>query len=554
VARHRAPGAPAPRLLRVAVLTLSPGFNPYAGITGLTCESMASATIVQADGSIVTASRSQNQELFWASCGGAGGSFGVATSFVFDTHPAADFNNNVHFRYRWPITRAGEVLDKFVDYTNEDGNVWVRIEFNLDDGVVAYGACWASPNVADCERRLGQAAFFGVAERSTLLTRSSSRVQDFQLFIGPAGNWGRQLPNVTEEKAFVGTNYDQAGLGFKRMYTSSFWRFAAGKPGAAVFQQVADILWSTDRSKAAFMLAQWNPWEGAQVRSESEYAFAHRNADAFTEFIGGKDDAVGGQVEEVQTEMARVHTAILAVMDAWKYGVYGNYPEFGLADDAYSTCPSRSRAAPGLLASALLCADSFCPSLLLCGRLLVLGQLASASCGAAAAGRPDRSVRPEAADAVGHTPVPRLAVDHWLRPHSQRAHPGLPVRAAERDADRGSGVRRLHPGRGKRRNADQQGRTAVRGRCQRRCGVQRHHVCGDVLNFDRVDQQHHLRTFRNVAVEHDGRGGPGDGLDELVQADEHNWMHKDAARRKVRQLAGQRGGAVERRLLRWFMR
>jgi hypothetical protein len=320
------------------VLVSLPGFNPYSGIIGLTCESLTSVTIVKADGTIVTASRSQNQELFWASCGGAGGSFGVATSFVFNTHPAADFNNNVYFRYRWPINRAGEVLSKFVDYANENGNVWVRVELNLYDGVVAYGACWASPNVADCERRLGQAAFFGVAERSTSLTQKSSRVQDFQRFIGPAGNWARQVPTKSDEQTFVGTNYDEAGLAFKRTYTSGFWRFAAGKPSVAVFQQVADILWSTDRSKVTWMLAQWNPWEGAHLRNEGTYSFAHRRADAFTEFIGGKDTAVGGQIDETQAELSRVHTAILNVMDPWKYGIYCNYPEFGLESNEYGTC------------------------------------------------------------------------------------------------------------------------------------------------------------------------------------------------------------------------
>lgn len=55
---------------------------------GMACDSLIRAEIVTADGQIRTCSETENADLFWALRGGAGGNFGVATSFTLQTHPA----------------------------------------------------------------------------------------------------------------------------------------------------------------------------------------------------------------------------------------------------------------------------------------------------------------------------------------------------------------------------------------------------------------------------------------------------------------------------------
>lgn len=69
----------------VAGLTLGGGFGYLSRKFGLTVDSLRSVDLVTADGEFVRASADENPELFWG-VRGAGGNFGVVTSFEFDLH------------------------------------------------------------------------------------------------------------------------------------------------------------------------------------------------------------------------------------------------------------------------------------------------------------------------------------------------------------------------------------------------------------------------------------------------------------------------------------
>ena len=81
------PGGTCPTV-GIAGSTQGGGIGVSARKYGLTSDNLLEATVVLADGRVVTASASEHADLFWALRGGGGGNFGIVTRFVFRSHPA----------------------------------------------------------------------------------------------------------------------------------------------------------------------------------------------------------------------------------------------------------------------------------------------------------------------------------------------------------------------------------------------------------------------------------------------------------------------------------
>jgi len=96
----------------VAGLTLGGGTGYLTRKHGLTIDNLLEADIVLADGRLVTASKDQHADLFWALRGG-GGNFGVVTSFLFQAHPVSTVYAGPIF---WLATHAKAVMRAYRDF------------------------------------------------------------------------------------------------------------------------------------------------------------------------------------------------------------------------------------------------------------------------------------------------------------------------------------------------------------------------------------------------------------------------------------------------------
>jgi len=96
----------------VAGLTLGGGHGYLARRYGLTIDNLIEADVVLADGSFVTTSKSQHQDLFWALRGG-GGNFGVVTSFLYRAHPVDTVYGGPIF---WDIKDARQVMQWYREF------------------------------------------------------------------------------------------------------------------------------------------------------------------------------------------------------------------------------------------------------------------------------------------------------------------------------------------------------------------------------------------------------------------------------------------------------
>jgi hypothetical protein len=98
----------------IAGLTLGGGIGVVGRKYGLTCDNLVALDTVTADGRLLTASAEVNEDLYWASRGGGGGNFGIATSFTFGLHPVPEL---ALFTINWPWEAAGAVMGEWQQWT-----------------------------------------------------------------------------------------------------------------------------------------------------------------------------------------------------------------------------------------------------------------------------------------------------------------------------------------------------------------------------------------------------------------------------------------------------
>lgn len=121
--------------MSVAAPMLGSGQNALKGRYGYAADNLVSARVVLADGSAVTASASENADLFWA-LRGAGHNFGVVTSMEIKVYDATK---------RWTANEYAFTQDKLEAFFE----TWNRLEAEIEDpGLLAMnGAFFRNPEI-----------------------------------------------------------------------------------------------------------------------------------------------------------------------------------------------------------------------------------------------------------------------------------------------------------------------------------------------------------------------------------------------------------------------
>jgi len=173
----------------IAGLTLGGGWGHLHAKYGLSIDNVISAEVVAADGRLLTANASENQDLFWGVRGGSG-NFGIVTSLEYRLHEVGPVFGGAVF---YPAAKAKEVLRFWREFAaaSPDELVTQGGSFNLPDGTLVFGiaACYCGP-VSDGEEVLKPLRTFDTPIADALGPMSYIQLQGmFEPFFPP----GRQV-------------------------------------------------------------------------------------------------------------------------------------------------------------------------------------------------------------------------------------------------------------------------------------------------------------------------------------------------------------------------
>jgi len=104
--------------------TLGGGIGWLHRKLGLGCDNLVSAEVVTADGATLTASATENSDLFWALRGG-GGNFGVATSLQFRLSPVNDVVAGLIFHRLEDLPKVAAFVRDYMAHAPDELGLWL---------------------------------------------------------------------------------------------------------------------------------------------------------------------------------------------------------------------------------------------------------------------------------------------------------------------------------------------------------------------------------------------------------------------------------------------
>lgn len=239
----------------IAGLTLGGGIGYLGRKHGLTIDNLVSVELVTATGDLISASETENPDLFWALRGG-GGNFGVVTSFEFKLHEVGPEIMSAQVFY--PIEDAKEVLTFYREFT-----------LTAADELAGYALVVRVPPADPFPK-----AFQGKTAIA-ILVGYAGNLEDGKRALAPLENFGKPILRAIMPMSYLAlqTSFDQGVPNGMRYYWKAHYIDDLSDEAIAVFINHARHL------PGPLSVVGFEPFGGAINRvAESATAFPQRNA------------------------------------------------------------------------------------------------------------------------------------------------------------------------------------------------------------------------------------------------------------------------------------
>jgi FAD/FMN-containing dehydrogenase len=306
----------------IAGITQGGGIGVVDRAYGLTCDSLVSAQVVLADGSIVTCDATTHADLFWALRGGGGGNFGIVTTMTFTTFATSDL---VSFSAGFYWADAADVIAAWQAWPQTaPDTLWANVV------LVANGKSYG-PTVAVSGMFIGSAADFApiwtafLASVGAAPASQSAQPQSFRdAMLASCGD-------LTVSQCHLASETSDGSVARDAFVASSDF-FDAPLPLAGI-QALLDGVSAQEQAGGLYVIMDLMGGAIGSVAPDAT-AFVHRNALFSAQYyLGG----LGGSSAEVASARG-VASGLRAAMAPWSSGeAYQNYldPDISNWQQAY---------------------------------------------------------------------------------------------------------------------------------------------------------------------------------------------------------------------------
>ncbi len=249
----------------IAGFTLGGGFGWLVRQYGLTVDNLLSAEMVLANGKRLTASPTENSDLFWGVRGG-GGNFGIVTSFEYRLHPVGPLVYGGAIFH--PVAKARDLLRFYREWTR-----------TLPDEISTMAVFLTAPPEPFVPAELVGKPMVAIALCYTGSAEEGEKVvKPLRDFAAPAIDLVGPIPYVALQGMFDAS----APKGIHSYWKTAYLGDLSDEAIATLVDNAAAM-----KTLSPFTAIHIHHWEGAVKRANPDAtAFAYRDARFVLNFVG----------------------------------------------------------------------------------------------------------------------------------------------------------------------------------------------------------------------------------------------------------------------------